>query len=71
MFCHRGSDFFSTCFVCVCVWGGGSGSVPLLPRKKITSPLLLIYDSLYNKKSQGSLRRLSFFKVLLVVYSVT
>ena len=27
MSCERGSDFFSTCFVCV----GGSGSVPLLP----------------------------------------
>ena len=33
MICRRGSDFFSTCFVCVCVaggGGGGSGSVPLL-----------------------------------------
>ena len=22
MFCQRGSEFFSTCFVCVCVGGG-------------------------------------------------
>ena len=28
----RGGRNFSTCFVCVCVWGGGgSGSVHLLP----------------------------------------
>ena len=29
MFCQRGSEFFY--LLCVCVWGGGSGSVPLLP----------------------------------------
>ena len=32
MFCQRGSDFFLLAF-CMFV-GGGSGSVPLLPRKK-------------------------------------
>ena len=32
MFCQRGSEFFLLA-VCVC-GGGGSGSVPLLPRKK-------------------------------------
>ena len=33
MFCQKGVRIFSTCFVCVyvCVCGGGSGTVPLLP----------------------------------------
>ena len=32
MFCQRGSEFFLLALcVYVCVWGGGSGSVPLLP----------------------------------------
>ena len=38
MFCQRGSEFFSTCFVyvCVCV-GGGGGQVQYLSfREKIT-----------------------------------
>ena len=30
MFCQRGSEFFLSA-LCVCVYGGGSGSVPLLP----------------------------------------
>ena len=30
MFCQRGSEFFLLA-LCVCVGGGGSGSVPLLP----------------------------------------
>ena len=32
MVCLRGDRIFSTCFVCVCVGGGGGvRSVPLLP----------------------------------------
>ena len=58
MFCHKGSEFFY--LLCVCVWGGVRLSTsPSV--KKITDPLLLIKDGPYNKKPQGSLRRLSFF----------
>ena len=69
MFCQRRSDFFllALCVcMCVCVWGGGGGGVRFSTSpsvKKITDPLLLINDGMtgsYNKKSQGSLRRLSF-----------
>ena len=37
MFCQRGSDFFSTCFTCVCVCGGGQVQY-LFFREKITDP---------------------------------
>ena len=53
----------------VCVWGGRFSTSPSV--KKINDPLLLINDGSYNKKSQWSLRRLSFFKILLVtVYNI-
>ena len=43
MFCQSGSEFFSTCFVCV--WGGGGCQVQYLSfREKITDPRLLIND---------------------------
>ena len=45
----------------MCVGGGGQVQYFSF-LEKITDPLLLIN----NKKSQGSLRRLSFFKILLV-----
>ena len=65
MFCYRGSEFFLLAF-CACVSRGGGGRVRFRTspsvKKKITDPLLLINDGPYNKKSQGSLRRLSFFK---------
>ena len=51
--------------LCVCVGGGQLQYLSF--REKITDPLLLINP--YNKMSQGSLRRLSFFKILLVYYS--
>ena len=58
--------------LCVC-WGGGRevrfSTSPSV--KKITDPLLLIMTGPYNKKSQGSLRRLSFFKILLVKYKIS
>ena len=37
MFCQRGSDFF-TCFVCVCVCGGGVSFSTSPSVKKITDP---------------------------------
>ena len=47
-FVRGGSEFFSTCFVCVGGggWGGGRGcQVQYLSfREKITDPLLLIND---------------------------
>ena len=60
--------------LCVCVGGGGvggwvgGGQVQYLSfREKNPTHLLLINDwSLKQKKPQGSLRRLSFFKTLLV-----
>ena len=62
MFCQRGSQSFFY-LLCVCVGGGGGGvRFSISPSvKKITDPLLSINDGPYNKKSQGSLRRLSFF----------
>ena len=47
MFCQRGSEFFSTCFVCVGGGGGGGegGRFSTSPSvKKINDPLLLIND---------------------------
>ena len=42
MFCRKGSEFFSTCFVCVCVCvggGGGGGQVQYLTfREKNNRP---------------------------------
>ena len=38
MFCQRETDFFSICFECVCV-GGGGGQVQYLSfREKIADP---------------------------------
>ena len=57
-------------FYLLCVCGGGGrvrfSTSPYV--KKITDPLLVINDGPYNKKLQGSLRRLSFFKILLVAF---
>ena len=50
MFCQRGVIIFSTCFVCVCVWGGQVQYLSFRP---------------YNKTSQESLRRLSFLRYFL------
>ena len=33
MFCQRGSGFFSTCFTCVCVGGGGRFSTSPFVKK--------------------------------------
>ena len=63
IFCQRGSEFFLLA-LCVC-WGGGQVQY-LSFHKKNPDPLLLKMTGPYNKKSQGSLRRLSFFKILLV-----
>ena len=62
-FVREGQDFFY--LLCVCVCGGGVRFSTSPSVKYITEPLLLIN----NKKSQGSLRRLSFFKILLVFYT--
>ena len=64
MFCHGGGggqNFFY--LLCVCVERVRFSTSPSV--KKIIDPLLLITDGPYNKKPQGSLRRLSFFKILL------
>ena len=43
LFCQKGSEFYSTSFVCVCV--GEGGQVQYLSfREKINDPLLLIND---------------------------
>ena len=63
-FVTGGQNFFLLAF-CACVCRGGRFSTSPSVKKKITDPLLLINDGPYNKKSQGSLRRLSFFKILL------
>ena len=58
--------------LCVCWGGGGEVRFSTSPSvKKITGPLLLIMTGPYNKKSQGSLRRLSFLKILLVKYKIS
>ena len=55
--------FCQNFFYLLCVCGGEGGRFSTSPSvKKITDPLLLIND----KKSQRSLRRLSFSKILLV-----
>ena len=64
MFCQRGSEFFSTCFVCVSGGGGGGGGVRFNTSpsvKKITDPLLLINDWSQLKKVQRVTTSLIFF----------
>ena len=58
MFCQRGSEFF---LLALCVGVGGQVQYLSFREKKNRPPPLQLVTGAYSKKSQGSLRRLSFF----------
>ena len=60
-FSVRGVRIFSTCFVCVCVGGGGVKFSTSSSMKKITDPLLLINDWSLKQKVARVTTSLIFF----------